>query len=166
MKFLKGSSLNKFKPNSQQLFGNGSGRTVMDGNGGLMIPKGTTSQRAKITGVREPGGDANGYIRYNTQTNVFEGYINGAWETIKAPSGSSIAKQTLGPGDATTTIFGPLTLTPANDDNIIVLVGNVWQISVSNYNILYNYLGSNNAFIQFTSPVPIGTYITIYFGYV
>jgi hypothetical protein len=67
---------------------------------------------------------------------------------------------------ATTSIFGPLTLTPANDDNIIVLVGNVWQISVSNYNILYNYLGGNNAFIEFTSPVPIGTYVTIYYGYV
>jgi hypothetical protein len=165
MKFLKGSSLNKFKPNSQQLFTNAFGRTVMDGTGALMLPKGTTAQRPKVSGVRAPAG-ANGYMRYNSQTNVIEGYINGVWEVVKAPSTSSISKQTLGPGDATTTIFGPLSFTPANDDNIIVLVGNVWQISVSNYSILYNYLGGNNAFIQFTSPVPIGTYITIYYGFV
>jgi hypothetical protein len=40
----------------------------------LLVPKGTTGER--------PGSPSNGYIRYNTTINAFEGYVNGAWSGL------------------------------------------------------------------------------------
>ena len=169
MKFLKTKNISKFSINDQALIhypaGSGPGnRVVINAKGGLMLPKGTTAQRPQLTGVRQPT-DANGTIRYNTDTNTLEARIANVWEVVKAPGATTITKQTLGPGDDVQTIFGPLTQVPAQDDGIIVLVENVMQISVSNYDILYNYLGSGNAHIEFTSPVPLSKNITIYFGF-
>jgi hypothetical protein len=125
----------------------------------MMLPKGTTAERPQLSSVRQPT-DANGTIRYNTSTNSIEAYVGGAWEVVRAPGASSITKQTLGPGDGTAATFGTLTLTPSSADNIIVLVENVMQISTTNYS-----LTSSNTNITFTSPVPLGKYITIYFGF-
>lgn len=179
MKFLKQKNISKFSIRDQDLFLNQYGRAVMDLTGGLRLPQGTTAQRPQGTkpgdaAVRTPGGatGANGYIRYNTDTDPvtlapigLEAYINGVWETIRAPGSTTIVKQTLGPGNYVDTIFGPLSRIPSSADTILVFVENVFQISVTNYNILYNYLGSGNAYIQFLSPVPLDKNITIYFGY-
>jgi hypothetical protein len=132
---------------------------VINAKGGMMLPKGTTAERPQLSSVRQPT-DANGTIRYNTSTNSIEAYVGGAWEVVRAPGASSITKQTLGPGDDTAVTFGTLTLTPSSADNIIVLVENVMQISTTNYT-----LTSSNTNITFTSPVPSGKYITIYFGF-
>lgn len=164
MKFLKQKNISKFSIKDQTLFSNQYGRTVMDGTGAILLPKGTTAQRPQLSGVRTPHGP-DGYIRYNTDTNSIEAYVSGVWEVVRAPGATSITKQTLGPGDYGTTVFGPLTIIPEQDDGIIVLVENVMQISVTNYNILYNYLGSGNAYIEFTEPPPLNKYITIYFGF-
>ena len=48
---------------------------TFNGTGAILVPKGTTAQR--------PTG-ANGHVRYNETTNALEGYINGAWVTVKA----------------------------------------------------------------------------------
>jgi hypothetical protein len=40
----------------------------------LLIPQGTTGDR--------PGTPSNGFIRYNTSINAFEGYVNGAWSGL------------------------------------------------------------------------------------
>ena len=169
MKFLKTKNISKFSINDRTLIAypdvNGpGGRVVLNSHGGLMLPKGTTSQRPQLSGVRQPT-DANGTIRYNTTTSSIEAYVGGAWEVVRAPGAASITKQTLGPGNDVDTTFGPLTLTPSADDNILVLVENVMQISVTNFNLSYNHLGSGNTYIIFTSPVPLGKYITIYFGF-
>lgn len=169
MKFLKTKNISRFSINDRTLIAypdaNGpAARVVMNAHGGLMLPKGTTSERPQLTGVRQPA-DANGTIRYNTSTNSIEAYVGGAWEVVRAPGPTSITKQTLGPGNEIETIFGPLALVPASADNIIVLVENVMQISVTNYTILYNYLGSGNSYIEFTSAVPLGKYVTVYFGF-
>lgn len=164
MKFLKQKNISKFSISDQTLFANQYGRAVMDLTGGLRLPKGNTLQRPQLIGVRTPEGP-DGYIRYNTTTHQIEGYIDGNWVTIRAGRTDTITKQTLGPGDYEATIFGPLTKDPFQDDNIIVLVENVMQISQTNYNILYNYQGSGDAYIEFTSPVPLDKYVTIYFGF-
>lgn len=169
MKFLKTKNISKFSISDRTLIAypdaNGpGGRVVMNSHGGLMLPKGTTSQRPQLTGVRQPT-DANGTIRYNTTTSSIEAYVGGAWEVVRAPGASTVSKQTLGPGNDVDTIFGPLSQIPAAADNILVLVENVMQISVTNYNLLNNYLGSGNTYIEFTSPVPLGKYITLYFGF-
>jgi hypothetical protein len=164
MKFLKAKTLSKFSPTDQSLFTNLYGRAVMELSGGVRLPKGTTAERPNVSGVRTLGGP-NGFIRYNTDTDSIEAYVAGIWETVRAPGASTITKQTLGPGNEIDTVFGPLTKIPNSPDNIIVLVENVFQISSNNYNVLYNYLGSGNAYIEFTSPVPLDKYVTVYFGY-
>ena len=171
MRFLKQKNISKYSPSDNTLFANQFGRAVMDLTGGLRLPKGSTAQRPLVSNstntgnfVRTPEG-ANGYIRYNTDTNAIEAYINNSWQVVAAPGATGILKQTLGPGDYTTTIFGPLDVTPPSEDSVIVLVENVFQISQTNFNILYDYLTAGDAYIEFTTPPPLDKFITIYFGF-
>lgn len=164
MRFLKQKTLSKYSPSDQTLFANHYGRAVMEITGGLRLPKGTTAQRPQLSGVRTTGG-ANGFMRYNTTTNSIEAYVDGVWEVVRAPGATAITKQTLGPGNEVQTTFGPLTKIPNSENNILVFVENVFQISDTNYNLVDNYLGSGNTYIVFTSSVPLDKYITIYFGY-
>ncbi len=164
MRFLKQKTLSKYSPSDNALFTNHYGRAVMDLTGGLRLPKGTTAERPQTSGVRNPNG-ANGFIRYNTTTNSIEAYIDGVWEVVRAPGATTITKQTLGPGDEVETTFGPLSQIPSSENNILVFVENVFQISDTNYNLVDNYLGSGNTYIVFTSPIPLGKYVTIYFGF-
>lgn len=163
MKFLKQQNLNKFNPSDQRLFLNQYGRAVLGLTGGLRLPQGTTAQRPQTSSVRYPGDSsefADGTIRYNIDTNSLEALIAGVWEVVRAPGATTITKQTLGPGNAIDVTFGPLTQTPSSADNILVFVENVFQISTTNYT-----LTSGNTYITFTSPVPLGKYVTIYFGF-
>jgi hypothetical protein len=163
MKFLKQKNISKYSITDQTLFTNQYGRAVMGLTGGLRLPQGTTVQRPQTSGVRYPGNAsefADGTIRYNLDTNSLEALIAGVWEVVRAPGATTITKQTLGPGNDVDVNFGPLTLTPSSADNIIVLVENVMQISTTNYT-----LTSSNTVITFTSPVPSGKYVTIYFGF-
>ncbi len=164
MRFLKQKTLSKYSPSDNALFTNHYGRAVMDLTGGLRLPKGTTAERPQTSGVRNSNG-ANGFIRYNTTTNSIEAYIDGVWEVVRAPGATTITKQTLGPGDEVETTFGPLSQIPSSENNILVFVENVFQISDTNYNLVDNYLGSGNTYIVFTSPIPLGKYVTIYFGF-
>lgn len=181
MKFLKTKNLSKWSPNDRTLIvypdENGPGnRVVMNAKGGLMLPKGTTSQRPQLTGVRQPT-DANGTIRYNTSNNTIEAYVGGTWVTVASPVASAITKQTFGPGDGVETVFGPLNPTfvtsySASSDNIIVLVENVFQISTTNYTVVQNPVGKPAGwYVQFTSAVPATggggnpVYVTVYYGY-
>ena len=69
---------------------------IIPGVQSLTLPKGTTADR---------GAGVNGQIRYNTTTNDFEGYFNGAWGTIPAGIGvTSFSAGTTGftPSSATT----------------------------------------------------------------
>ena len=163
MKFLKQKNISKYSATDQTLFTNHFGRAVMGLSGGLRLPQGTTAQRPNTSGVRYPGDAsefADGTIRYNIDTNTLEALIAGVWEVVRAPGATTITKQTLGPGDGVVVAFGPLTLTPSSANNIIVLVENVMQISTTNYT-----LTSSNTYITFTSPVPAGKFVTIYFGF-
>jgi hypothetical protein len=175
MKFLKQKNISKFSITDQTLFTNQYGRAVMGLTGGLRLPQGTTAQRPQLTGVRYPGSStefADGTIRYNTTTNSLEALIAGVWEVVRAPGTTSIRKQTLSAGDGVEDTFGPLAEIPIVppigtdfDYNIMVFVENVFQISVINYDVLFNYLGSGNAFIKFTSPLDLGKAATIYYGF-
>jgi hypothetical protein len=164
MKFLKQKNISKYSATDQTLFTNHYGRAVMGLSGGLRLPQGTTAQRPQTLqelDTRETASEfADGTIRYNIDTNTLEALIAGVWEVVRAPGATTITKQTLGPGNDVDVNFGPLTLTPSSADNIIVLVENVMQISTTNYT-----LTSSNTVITFTSPVPSGKYVTIYFGF-
>lgn len=204
MKFLKQKTLSKFSPSDQTLFATSQSRAVMNLTGALRLPKGTgdtaysagtvQNQRPVLSGVRTPDGP-NGYIRYNTTSNVLEAYIDSNWEIVRAGSGASVVKQTIGPGDLVETKFGPLkkvgvsytppTLTSGGtpstgvyDYPFIVLVENVMQISTTNYTIVQNPAGTSSAtgylagasypagyYLSFTDPVPVGKNVTIYYGF-
>lgn len=189
MKYLKTKALSKWSTNDRSLIaypdGVGPGnRVVLNAKGGLMLPKGTTAQRPQLTSVRQPT-DANGTIRYNTSTTSIEAYVGGTWVTVASPVATAIVKQTLGPGNGTETVFGPLntsfvTAYSASADNIIVLVENVFQISSTNYNVVQSVSGSltgpsapyaDGWYVKFTSAVPATggggnpVYVTVYYGY-
>jgi hypothetical protein len=67
----------------------------LSGNGGLIVPSGTTGQR---------GSSVNGNFRYNSTTASFEGYANGAWGSIVSGSGvNSISFGSTGLTPASTT---------------------------------------------------------------
>jgi hypothetical protein len=56
--------------------------------GSAIIPSGTTAER--------DGSPANGYFRYNTSVNSFEGYVNGAWGGVGgAQAGGVIFENSL-----------------------------------------------------------------------
>jgi len=189
MKFLKQKNISKFSPTDQTFFTNQFGRAVMNLTGGLRIPSGTTAQRPDPTKGRWPGVPAtqvddeyaDGTMRYNIETNSIEALMDGRWEIIRSTAAETIVKQTLGPGDYTETVFGPLLTDErhinaytASDDNLIVLVENVFQISSDNFTVQQSVGGSltgpyapyaDGWYIKFTSPVPLDKSITVYYGY-
>jgi len=69
---------------------------VLSGNGGLVVPVGTTGQR---------GSSTNGNFRYNSTTATFEGYANNVWGSITTGSGVT----SVGTGTGLT--GGPITST-------------------------------------------------------
>lgn len=55
-----------------------SDNPILPGTGAVTVPHGTSAQ--------QPSG-ANGQIRYNTDTNTFDGYASGAWRTFALTGG-------------------------------------------------------------------------------
>jgi len=81
---------------------------ILPGSGGLVVPVGTTGQR---------GSSTNGNFRYNTTTNSFEGYANGAWGSIVSGAGvSSIS-------------FGSTGLTPSTSSTGAVVVAGTLAVT-------------------------------------
>jgi hypothetical protein len=81
---------------------------ILPGSGGLVVPVGTTGQR---------GSSTNGNFRYNTTTNSFEGYANGAWGSIVSGAGvSSIS-------------FGSTGLTPSTSSTGAVVVAGTLAVA-------------------------------------
>jgi len=182
MKFLKAQNTSRYSPADNAFFINSYGRAVMDVTGGLMVPKGSTAQRPYTTADVKHGaiGEVdtskipNGYFRFNTDTESFEGYINGRWETVRAPGASAISIETFGPGDDTETVFGTLSNVPVSANNVIVLVENVIQIPTTNFTLEQSVSGSlagpnapyaDGWYLKFTSPVPTSKYVTMFFGF-
>jgi hypothetical protein len=87
---------------------------------------------------------------------------------VKTYNHSIITTKTLKVGEAINfdnIKIAKIETTNYDEDNILVLVENVFQISESNYDLSYNHLGSGDTYIVFTSPVPLGKFVTLYFGF-
>ena len=89
-----------------------NGQVVLGTNYALKVPMGTTAER--------PAYPENGQMRYNTESNEFEFYVNNAWEDARTMRPNTITVQNLGTGDATNQEFGPLNPTPATAANVLV----------------------------------------------
>jgi hypothetical protein len=107
----------------------------IDTTDGLILPSGTTAQRSTV----EPG-----TIRFNTQTGLFEGSLDGSTFTAfttaeSGASGTATISKDQFIGDGSTTQF-TLSSTPADVNNIIVYVDGVMQEPTENYTITGNVL--------------------------
>ena len=128
---------------------------ILDSVNSVRVPKGPTESRPQFP--------KNGHMRYNTDDNRFEVYEAGEWNGIRNAAPSSYAPitvQSLGNGDASETVFGPLNSgdpfypVPAAAQNVLVFAENVFQIPITNYTLAQNPAGKAAGwYIEFASPV-------------
>ena len=85
------------------------------GTGALRIPQGTTGQRPTA---------ATGQMRWNTTDGALEVYNGSAWTAVGTGSSNKILDTFT--GDGSTTDF-TLSVTPANEDALIVFIDGVYQ---------------------------------------
>ena len=143
MRFLKTLTLNRRAIYDDRLAITTIDSIVMNTPKNLLIPKGVESNR--------PGTPVNGMIRYNTDTNQFEGYQDGAWRQFRFKEPTPITQQNLGAGNDEEIYFGPLNPSPVSyaslptswnptqiAKNMLVVVENVLQISGTNYTVVQN----------------------------
>jgi hypothetical protein len=145
MRFLKTLTLNRRAIYDDRLAVTTLDAIVMNTPKNLLIPKGVESNR--------PGSPVNGMIRYNTDTNQFEGYQAGAWRQFRFKEPTTITQQNLGAGNDEEVYFGPLNPNPGTylttasgmtwnttqmAKNMLVVVENVLQISGTNYTVVQN----------------------------
>jgi hypothetical protein len=92
---------------------------VIPGTGSISVPAGGTAAR--------PGSPTNGMIRYNTDSLVFEGYLNNAW-TAFASSGVGVLTVNTGTG----LTGGPITSTGTiSIDNTTVTAGSYTAANIT-----------------------------------
>lgn len=172
MRYLRRQILNGKSPSDSSVAVDISGEIVFNKPYSLLLPKGDTVQRSPDTSSPTY---INGMIRYNTDTEEFEGYQSGAWRSFRFKEPGNIVLQNLGTGDATETTFGPLTPDPFTytaqsgvtwdatqmAKNLVVLVENVYQVGTVNFTVVQNPSSGPGApyaagtYIVFGTPVPM-----------
>lgn len=176
MKFIRRQVLSQRAPTNRSLFVDLGGEIVMSQPYNLTVPRGTTAQRS-VDGTTF----VNGMIRYNSQTNEFEGYQNGAWRSFRFKEPGNVILQVVGTGDAIETTFGPLSPDPFATaraqsgttwnatqmaKNIIVVVENVFQIGTVNFTVVQNPVGKPaGTYIVFGTPVPLGKPVYVFYNF-
>lgn len=176
MRFLKASTISRKNIKDDTLAVDVDKQILMDSNNVLLMPKGATTNRPGEVGAATAT-PVNGHIRYNTTTNEVEVYQNSAWRNIRFKEASSITQQTVGTGDDTETVFGPLSPAPSatqQAQNYLVLVENVMQLATTNYTLEQSVSGSlsgpnspyaDGYYVKFSSAVPTGKPVTVLHGF-
>ena len=142
----------------------------------LLLPKGTNSQRSIDNSTY-----VNGMIRYNSQTNEFEGYQSGAWRSFRFKEPGNIILQNIGTGDAIETVFGPLSPDPfatANAQsgitwdatqmakNLIVITGTIFQVAGENFVLVQNPVGKPaGTYVQFGTAPGFSVKVFVYYNF-
>jgi hypothetical protein len=119
------------------------------GSYALGVPTGTSSIG--------PSPAANGQTRYNTTTGKLEFYNNSVWNAVAKEGNVTIVADTSFVGTGSQTLFEPMSYTYSSgqEAQVLVFVGTVYQIPVTNYTF------AGNASIQFVSPPSGSAAITI-----
>ena len=161
MKFLKAQTTNiRGIQHGKGIYFDADEGVRMESTNSLNIPRGNNAQRPNTAQI--------GQIRYNTQENYVEFYQSGVWKPIRLQEPTTITQHSLGNGDGTETVFGPLASgdsafpVPSAAQNVLVLVENVFQLSTTNYTLVQNPAGkAAGYYIQFTTAVPLGKPVTV-----
>jgi len=110
----------------------------------IHVPVGTTAQR--------PTG-ANGYFRYNSEDQQFEGYANGAWGAIAGSGNTGSFTTNILSGDGNTTGF-TLSSAPTSENNLVVFIDGVFQAQ--------NVYSVSGTTLTFATAPENGRVITVY----
>lgn len=157
MRFVKKQQLNSKLIEDNSVSVSANGHVVLGTNYAVKVPIGNSAER--------PAFPENGQIRYNTDLNEFEFYVNNAWEEARTQRPATVTVQNLGTGDASEQEFGPLSPVPLTAANVLVLVENVVQIAGVNYTMVQNPSGRNGSFLRFDSAVPLGKDVVVIHGF-
>lgn len=112
------------------------------------MPTGSTAERSVSP--------LSGEVRYNTSTNNLEFYNGSSYQNAAIQGKVSITKDSF-TGDGSTTVY-TLSLTPSDENNIFVFVGNVHQ----NPDVAYTLSGAD---ITFSSAPPDTHAIVVLHGF-
>ena len=131
---LFGTGGEKIESDGTDLTATITGNFVFSGTTAIDVPVGTTGQRPTAN---------TGLIRFNSTLGVYEGCTDGSTYVsfLTAPSGEAadINKDVFTTSDASTTEF-TLSFTPAEAQNVLVFVDNIFQESTNNYTVSGNTL--------------------------
>jgi hypothetical protein len=183
MKYLRRTHLaSKTVTGRNSVYVDISGEVVVDSPYSLLLPRGDNEQQSPDDSTAPTY--VNGMIRYNTESNQFEGYQAGAWRSFRFKEPGKMDVQILGTGDAVETTFAlpynPFVVTPQSGmlwdagqiaKNLILVVENVFQIATVNYTVVQNPSTGPNApyptgvYVVFGSPVPLNKPIYLLTGF-
>ncbi len=113
--------------NADMTFDNsGTGGYIFEGTSSLTLPKGTTAQRPSAE---------EGIIRFNTTTGKYEVSTDGSTYTnLRTDEGAANITKDIFAGDGSTQQF-TMSITPTDENNIVVYVDGVMQEPDQNYTI-------------------------------
>lgn len=155
MRYLKQQTTNNKSVLGKGVLFNINNEVIMDTTNVMLVPKGTTLQR--------PVSPENGHFRYNTDVEEFEAYQDSQWRKVRYKEPRAIVQQTLTGSAGTETIFGPLDnqdadfAAPDSAQSMIVLIENVFQISITNYDLVQNPSSAGTGSEVAASSLAIGT---------
>ena len=143
MRFLKTLTLNRRAIYDSRVVLNTDNTFTVADSTAMIVPKSESSLTAVQT---------NGMIRYNTDTNQFEGRQNNVWREFRFKEPTGLTVQYLGVGDDVETDFGPLTPDPYTQyttiesgttwnavqmaQNLLVINETVWQIGGYDFTVI------------------------------
>jgi hypothetical protein len=120
-------------------------RQFQSGSTGMVIPTGSSATR--------PDAPVFGLMRYNTDLGLIEFFNGSIFQSLATSGGINYTVDTF-TGTGSQTIF-TMSVTVSNADQIIVFVGNLYQLPVTNYTVDGGYD------ITFTSPPPNGVPVNV-----
>ena len=188
MRYLKRTTLNnKTITGNRDLYIDQSGEVVINLPYSLTLPRGHNEDQSPDDSTSPSY--VNGMIRYNTDSEEFEGYQAGAWRSFRFKEPSKILLQDAGTGNAVETVF-PLTPDPftyyatTQSDmtwdaqqmakNLVVYVGQVPQVGTINFTVEQSSAGSlagpnspyaDGTYIKFGTPPPNTQKVYVFHGY-
>ena len=122
-----GNNINNVVTNADMSFGTqGTGQYLFSSNTGIILPTGTTAQRPTAQ---------EGVIRFNTTTGKYEVSQDGSTYTnLRTDATAASITKDIFTGDGSTQTF-TMSITPSDENNIVVYIDGVMQEPDQNYSI-------------------------------